>query len=275
MGLQRFNVDGGVDGSFGDGGQSIFEFGWPTTPHLYFADAMIRQADGKFVLVGGYAVESGPGWNAAIGRFVADDTGPVPPANISFTSSAISVREDAGSVTLALSRSGLSVVSVDYATLSDTALSGLDFVLAQGERQWANGDSSPKTITVDITNDTTVESDEAFMVVLSNPSADAILGSTSTVTVTIMDDDDPPATDPPPVVSNGGGGGVFDWLAVLALACFGWLRTPRFTPSPHRFESSYTRDPCRPRRGLAATDPVQYGGECGSARLTRRPARAF
>ena len=51
------------------------------------------------------------------------------------------------------------------------------------------------------------ESDEAFTVVLSNPSAGAILGSNSTVTVTIMDDDDSPANDPPPVVSNGGGGG--------------------------------------------------------------------
>ncbi len=195
---------------------------------------MIRQADGKFVLVGGYAVAAGPGWNAAVGRFVVDGADPLPPVNISFTSSAISVREDAGSVTLALSRSGLSVgvVSVDYATLSDTALSGADFVLAQGERQWATGDSSTKTITVNITNDTTVESDEAFTVVLSNPSADAILGSTSTVTVTIVDDDDPPATDPPPVVSNGGGGGVFDWLTVLILACLGWLTTPRRGSSP-------------------------------------------
>ena len=220
---------------------------------------MIRQADGKFVLVGGYAVAAGPGWNAAIGRFVVNDADPVPPANISFTSSAaISVREDAGVGHASSKRSGLSVglVSVDYATLSDTAQSGADFVAAQGERHWATGDSSAKTITVNITNDTTVESDEAFTVVLSNPSAGAILGSNSTVTVTIVDDDDPPANDPPPVVSDGGGGGVFDWLAVLALACFGWLRTPRFTPSHHRFESSYTRDPCRPRRGLAATDPI-------------------
>jgi uncharacterized delta-60 repeat protein len=232
MGLQRFNVDGGVDGSFGDGGQSIFKLGWPDTPHLYFADAMIRQADGKFLLVGGYAVAAGPGWNAAIGRFVADDSGPAPPANLSFTSNAaISVREDAGSITLAVSRSGLSVgaVNVDYATSSDTAQSGADFVAAQGERLWASGDSSLKTISVNITNDTTVESDETFMVVLSNPSAGAILGSNSTVTVTIVDDDrsDPPTDDPPAVGSNGGGGGAFDWLAVLVLSLLGWLTTPR------------------------------------------------
>jgi uncharacterized delta-60 repeat protein len=221
MGLQRFNIDGGVDSSFGDGGQSIFEFGWPDTPHLYFADAMIRQADGKFVLVGGYAVASGPGWNAAIGRFIADDSGPVSPANVGFAGSAVvSVREDAGAVTLDVSRSGLSdgVVSVEYATASDTAHSGADFVAAQGEHLWETGDSSPKTITVNITNDTMVESDETFTVVLSNPSAGAILGSNSIVTVTIVDDDLP---------SKGGGGGAYDWLAVLVLSLLGWLTTPR------------------------------------------------
>ena len=96
-----------------------------------------------------------------------------------------------GSISLEVVRSGSSVgaVSVDFATASGTATADTDFTSASGILNWGVGDSSPKTITVNITSDTTVEGDETFTVTLSNPSAGAILGSGSTATITIADDD--------------------------------------------------------------------------------------
>jgi hypothetical protein len=101
---------------------------------------------------------------------------------------------EGGSHDLAVVRTGSSVgaVSVDYTTVSGTAIAGADFTSASGTLSWADGDSTRKTITVDTTQDTMVEGDEAFTVTLSNPTAGATLGSNSTIPVTIRDNDAPP-----------------------------------------------------------------------------------
>jgi hypothetical protein len=131
---------------------------------------------------------------------------------------------EGGSVALRVARTGPAsgAASVDFATSSGSATAGSDYMSASGTLHWADGDSSDKTITVNIIDDTTDEGDETLAVTLSNASG-AALGSNSTASVTITDND-PPAVDPPPVVGNGGGGGgggAFDWLAVLVLTCFG------------------------------------------------------
>jgi hypothetical protein len=58
-----------------------------------------------------------------------------------------------------------------------------------GTLSWADGDSSPKTFTVNITDDSDVENAESFTVNLANPTGSATLGTPNSATVTIQDND--------------------------------------------------------------------------------------
>ena len=145
--------------------------------------------------------------------------------------SAETIAESAGSVTLTVLRSGSAsgAVSVDYATSSGSATADSDFTSASGTLTWADGDAANKTITVDITNDSTDESDETFTVTLSNPSGGATLGSSFQATVTLVDDDSPaPPPPPPPPPPSGGssGGGAVGFLSLLLLGIARFVRRP-------------------------------------------------
>jgi len=108
---------------------------------------------------------------------------------LGLTATAVSVSETAGSVTLSVSRTGGTdgPVGVNYATTAGTAGAG-DFTATSGTLSWADGDATPKTFTVSITNDMVIEIDETFAVTLSNPTGGAALGAAS-ATVTITDDE--------------------------------------------------------------------------------------
>src|SRR6185436_2887638 len=77
---------------------------------------------------------------------------------------------------------------VDYSVESNTASPELDYTPVRGTLLFAAGETS-KTIFVPILNDMISEGPESFSVILSNPSAGALLGGPTTVTVTIQDDD--------------------------------------------------------------------------------------
>ena len=114
---------------------------------------------------------------------------PPQPGTLGLTQAAASVDETAGTVVLAVSRTGGTdgAVGVSYATSAGTA-SAADFTATSGTLAWADGEAGDRTITVPITNDMLVENNESFAVTLSNPTGDASLG-TATATVTIVDDD--------------------------------------------------------------------------------------
>jgi hypothetical protein len=111
------------------------------------------------------------------------------PGTIALTTSALSVQENAGTVSITATRTGGSsgAVSVSYATSNGTATAGSDYVAASGTLSWASGDTASKTITVTVLSDTLVEGDETFGVALSSPTGGATLGSPSAATVTIVD----------------------------------------------------------------------------------------
>ncbi len=111
------------------------------------------------------------------------------PGALAIAPGAVSVNEDAGTVSLTVSRTGGSdgAVSVDFATASGTATSGSDFTANSGTLSFADGETS-KTVVVSITDDSDVESSEDFTVTLSNVTGGASLG-TSVSTVTILDND--------------------------------------------------------------------------------------
>ncbi len=74
-------------------------------------------------------------------------------------------------------------ISVDFATASDSATSGVDFAANSGTLAIAAGNSSG-TITVDVTGDTSLEINETFLVTLSNASGASIADGSGTGTIT-------------------------------------------------------------------------------------------
>jgi hypothetical protein len=103
----------------------------------------------------------------------------------------VSVSQSAGSVSLTVTRSGTasSAVSVDFDTQDGTAVAGTDYESATGTLQWAENDSSAKTITIPVSNAAPFSGVRAFQVVLTNPSGiGARIGSPGSSTVSISGD---------------------------------------------------------------------------------------
>lgn len=112
------------------------------------------------------------------------------PGVLAFNPDTLSVDEDAGVASLTVTRTDGSVgaVSVNYSTIAGTADAGVDFNIASGTLSFADGETS-KTLNIPIVNDTAIEANETFSVILSNPSGGATLGTASSATVTIIDDE--------------------------------------------------------------------------------------
>ena len=110
-------------------------------------------------------------------------------AAIQFNSASYSVNEDAGSVTITVTRTGNTsgTATVVYSTTDGSALNGGDYNGAAGTLAFAAGESS-KSFTVSIIDDLVVEGTESFNVTLRNAS-NANLGIPSVATVSIVDND--------------------------------------------------------------------------------------
>ncbi|TGO02323.1 hypothetical protein PN36_26875 [Candidatus Thiomargarita nelsonii] len=112
-------------------------------------------------------------------------------AEVQFSSATYSVTENGGQATITVTRTGGSqgAISANYATSDDTATAGSDYTAASGTLNWADGDATDKTFTIDITDDTAQESNETLLVSLGNPTGSAQLGEPDTTVVTITDND--------------------------------------------------------------------------------------
>jgi hypothetical protein len=84
--------------------------------------------------------------------------------------------------TVTLSAASTQAVSVQYATANGTATAGVDYTAATGTLTFAPGELT-KTISVAVTGDTTVESDETLIVKLGTALAATILAGTGTGTI--------------------------------------------------------------------------------------------
>lgn len=109
---------------------------------------------------------------------------------IQFSQPAFTVNEGDGRVNIIVTRTGGSsgTISVNYTVMSGTAVALTDFRAPDGMVIFASGDTAPKTISVEIIEDTQTEGDETFTLALSNPFGGAIIGLANTV-VTIRDND--------------------------------------------------------------------------------------
>ena len=152
---------------------------------------------------------AGPSSSSADQRGVARPAGAGPdmgsievsPGAVAFAVASTSVAEAGGSVSVEVGRVDGDdfAASVDYSVASSTADAG-DYTATAGTLTWTDGDATPRTIVVPVTDDETHEGDETFVVVLSGAHG-AALAAPSLHTVTIVDDDvapPPPAPPAPP-----------------------------------------------------------------------------
>jgi hypothetical protein len=114
------------------------------------------------------------------------------PGTLQFSPATYSGNEDAGEITVTVTRTGGSdgTVTVDVSdTNSGTATSGADYTaISTTTLTWADGDSNDKTFVVSVIADGAVEADETVGLALDNVTGGASLGSAS-ATVTILNDD--------------------------------------------------------------------------------------
>ncbi|NND92623.1 MAG: hypothetical protein HKN42_17350 [Granulosicoccus sp.] len=110
---------------------------------------------------------------------------------VGFASTSFQVLEDASTAVILVSRTGnaAEAVSIDYTVTSGTATAGVDFTATSGTLSWAAGDSGDKRINVQIAADTEVETDETFVVTLSNASSNVSIAGETSATVTINNRD--------------------------------------------------------------------------------------
>jgi hypothetical protein len=137
------------------------------------------------------ALSVGPGGSALLGTPAAavltindNDQGGL----IRFGAAAFTVNEGA-TASLTLVRSGVNLaggVTVDYTMTDGTATGGLDFVLAAGTVTFNAGQTSA-TIPVTAVPDDVFDSNETFVVTLTNPTSGSAIGAPAATTVTIRD----------------------------------------------------------------------------------------
>ncbi|MEM6550592.1 MAG: PQQ-dependent sugar dehydrogenase [Planctomycetota bacterium] len=132
------------------------------------------------------------------------------PGTLALASSQFAVNEDAGVVTIGVTRTGGSdgVVSIDYLTAEGSATAGDDFTPVSGTLVFADGQTFA-SFDVPILQDTDFETEETFAVSLNRVGGEANLAQPRTATVTLADDD----TDTPtPGTGDGLAAVYFDQL---------------------------------------------------------------
>jgi hypothetical protein len=138
-------------------------------------------------------------------------------------------------------------ISVSYATRAGTATAGADYIDTKGILTWADGDSSPKSFTIKISNDFKTEPDETVNIILSSPAGGANLGSNTSV-FTISNDDGPGVIyQVSPVAVNEGN----DGITKMTITCLriggaeGKVSMSYETiDSPQRVSVNYPNFPC-------------------------------
>ena len=106
------------------------------------------------------------------------------PGNFSITD--IEVNEaDMATLTVTRADGADYAVSVDYATVDDTALVGEHYTAATGTLTWADNDTEPKTFTVQTNQLGNIQDDLSFDVVLTNAQGGAVI-TTETANISII-----------------------------------------------------------------------------------------
>lgn len=120
-----------------------------------------------------------------------DDTTPLPAASLAFGISQYSVSEAAGTATVTVVRGGNTnaAASVTVATAAGgSAVAGTDYTATSQTLSWLAGDSSARSFSIPIIDNTVESGDKTVNLALSNP-VGAALVSPSTAVLSIVDDE--------------------------------------------------------------------------------------
>jgi hypothetical protein len=140
-------------------------------------------------------------------------TTPPPPSLPALSISDVRAAEGAtAAFSVTLSKAATTPVTVKFATSSGSATAGVDFSTSQGTLTFAAGETT-KVVQVATIDDSLVEGDETFSVVLSSPSGATIADGTGVGTIADNDTTPPP---PPPT----GGTGKFNYGEALQKSLF-------------------------------------------------------
>jgi len=153
-------------------------------------DFTIEQADRTI-----YLYLANPGNGATLGSlsnavlYVVDDD--FLPGRINFTTTSYTTNEDAGDLVLTVTRAGgnVGIVDVQYASSNLTAVAGVNYMPVSGTLHWDDGDTTPRSIVVQLIHDLFVTPNRQFTVTLFNPSIPGALGSRTVETNTIVNVD--------------------------------------------------------------------------------------
>ena len=126
----------------------------------------------------------------ATGTIINDDSEEVATRTISIDDVAVEEGKEGETTidfTVSLDEAATETITVNYATVADTATAEEDFIATEGILTFAP-EEQEKTISVLVRGDTNIEEDETFFFELSNPTGNATLEN-ETAVATIQDDD--------------------------------------------------------------------------------------
>ncbi|MEG5125539.1 Calx-beta domain-containing protein [Microcoleus sp. ARI1-B5] len=113
-------------------------------------------------------------------------------SSLQFSGSSFSVNEDGTPITtVTVTRTGSSAgaVSATVSLADGTAIAPGDYANTPIAVNFADGDTTPKTVNIPIVNDTLVEGNETVNLTLGSPTGNTTIGTQSTATVNIVDND--------------------------------------------------------------------------------------
>ena len=118
------------------------------------------------------------------------DSTPIPPGQLSFSSSTYSVKLSAGQLTIPVTRSGGTggPVTLLLAVTNGSAVQGQDFSVSQAQLDWAAGESGTKSVVVALLTPANPLPSKSFVLGLATAGGTATIGSPGTATVTIVND---------------------------------------------------------------------------------------
>ncbi|MFK0730324.1 MAG: Calx-beta domain-containing protein [Gloeotrichia echinulata GP01] len=147
-------------------------------------------------------------WNDLPSTVVRRGLIEVAPASLALEKNTYSINETAGSLVIGVVRSNDSTdkATVQYRVDSGTAVADSDFTATSGTLTFGVGETS-KTFTIPIINDTLIEGNETFTLVIESPTG-ADLGTIRTASVTLIDDESTVLTISEPEVNENAGNAI-------------------------------------------------------------------
>ena len=131
-----------------------------------------------------------PNGSSAVLSIVDDD---LFEGRVGFSATNYNVSENVGFVTVTVNRDAGSQgqLLVQYSTTDGSAVNGVDYIGTTNTLIWENNDSTPKTFTIPIINNTNVDGDRTVTLQLFNPSISNVLslGTITNATITIKNED--------------------------------------------------------------------------------------